>query len=230
MSETGEDDPGFFVSRVKRSADRDEVELIRPHVARGEAVAWTTRIDPRALGEVNDPRLRALPPPPVVEVAIEERIAYIACAALLLLRLLAAGRPKGTAGRSPRRRARPPAPPHSLGIDATYGLRGPGADGGGRAAAVLGRALCGDGVALVRDGTHLVPPARMETKAARTGALASGVGRRGFCAPPRTSGRVARREHPTRRGPLRRNARLRGRSDCAGITVFELRGVLGAFR
>ena len=172
------------MSRVKRSADRDEVELIRPHVARGEAVAWTTRIDPRALGEVNNPRLACAPAPPVVEVAIEERIAYIACAALLLVgfSLLVAQKARQVA-RHAEGLARP-RPLIPWGLDAAYGPRGPGAHGGGRVAAVLGRALCRDGLALVRDGAHLVPPARMETKAARTGALASGVGRRGFCAPP----------------------------------------------
>jgi hypothetical protein len=55
------DAPFLFISEVKRSANADEVELVRPHVARGEAVIWTVRVDPRALGDINDARLSAPP-------------------------------------------------------------------------------------------------------------------------------------------------------------------------
>jgi hypothetical protein len=77
---------GIFISDVKRSADRDEIELLRPHVARSEAVRWTVRVDPRALGEVNDPRLRPPAPPPAAEViAPEKRAAYAGAAGVLLI-------------------------------------------------------------------------------------------------------------------------------------------------
>jgi hypothetical protein len=81
-----EDDGGMFISQVKRAQDHDEVELIRPHVARGEVVAWTIRADPRALGEINDPRLRppASQPSPKI-VPTEERAAYAGGAGLLVL-------------------------------------------------------------------------------------------------------------------------------------------------
>jgi hypothetical protein len=81
-----EDDGGMFISQVKRAQDHDEVELIRPHVARSEAVTWTIRIDPRALGEVNDPRLRPpLPPPAPKMVPAEEQAAYAGAAGAVVL-------------------------------------------------------------------------------------------------------------------------------------------------
>jgi hypothetical protein len=59
-----DDEVGAFLATVKRSPDRDEVELVRPHMARGEAVTWTLRVDPRALGQTGDPRLRIPEPAP----------------------------------------------------------------------------------------------------------------------------------------------------------------------
>jgi hypothetical protein len=49
------------VATVRRGVDRDILDLVRPHVARGESVAWTLRVDPRALPLVTDPRLRTPP-------------------------------------------------------------------------------------------------------------------------------------------------------------------------
>ncbi len=46
------------VSTLRREPTRDVLELVRPHVARGESVSWTVRLDPRALPAVVDPRLR----------------------------------------------------------------------------------------------------------------------------------------------------------------------------
>ena len=37
------------LSTLRREPARDVLELVRPHVGRGESVAWTVRIDPRAL-------------------------------------------------------------------------------------------------------------------------------------------------------------------------------------
>jgi hypothetical protein len=47
---------------LRRAPQRDELELARPHVARGEAAEWGARVDPRAFPRVVDPSLR---PPPV---------------------------------------------------------------------------------------------------------------------------------------------------------------------
>jgi hypothetical protein len=57
VADTGAVDDGAVVT-LHRQPDRDQLDLVRPHVARGEAPAWTLRIDPRALGQVSDPRLR----------------------------------------------------------------------------------------------------------------------------------------------------------------------------
>jgi hypothetical protein len=76
---TGDDESesGAFIPELKRYADRDELMLIRPHVARSEAVMWSVRIDPRALAEAHDDRLR---PPPALrapaEMAPAVRLAY----------------------------------------------------------------------------------------------------------------------------------------------------------
>lgn len=58
---------GSVLATLRRSVDRDELELVRPHVARGEAALWTVRADPKAFPSITDPTLRppvASPPPP----------------------------------------------------------------------------------------------------------------------------------------------------------------------
>ena len=57
-------DDGRVVT-LRRGQERDELEMARPHVARGEAAAWMARVDPRAFPRVSDPSLR--PPAPVAE-------------------------------------------------------------------------------------------------------------------------------------------------------------------
>jgi hypothetical protein len=81
-----ESSDGVFIAEIKRAADHDEVSLVRPHVARAEAVTWTVYVDPRALGEVNDPGLRPTPPPrdPRARVPAQQRAAYAGAAAFLL--------------------------------------------------------------------------------------------------------------------------------------------------
>lgn len=51
------------LATLRRGAERDELELVRPHVSRGDAVIWQARIDPKAFPRVSSPELR--PPPPV---------------------------------------------------------------------------------------------------------------------------------------------------------------------
>jgi hypothetical protein len=81
-----EDEEGAFISTVKRYPDRDEVELLRPHVARAEAVTWSVRVDPRALAETGDPRLRPMtPPPPRQLVPPETRVPFVALGSALML-------------------------------------------------------------------------------------------------------------------------------------------------
>ncbi len=83
---SADDEVGMFISQVKRTPDHDEVELIRPHAARAEAVTWTVRVDPRALGEINDPRLRPPAPPPSPKIVpADEQVAYAGAAGAVVL-------------------------------------------------------------------------------------------------------------------------------------------------
>jgi hypothetical protein len=78
-----------ILSTLHRAPDHDELELVRPHVSRGEAAAWTIRLDPRAFPEVSAPQLRPPPPPPApppdraTDVALG--VALLAIAALYAL-------------------------------------------------------------------------------------------------------------------------------------------------
>jgi hypothetical protein len=50
-----------FLSTVRRKPGKDEIDLIRPHVSRGEQVTWAIRVDPKALPGVTDARVLPLP-------------------------------------------------------------------------------------------------------------------------------------------------------------------------
>ena len=50
-----------FLSTVRRKPGKDEIDLVRAHVSRGEPVAWTIRVDPKALPGVTDARVLPLP-------------------------------------------------------------------------------------------------------------------------------------------------------------------------
>jgi hypothetical protein len=67
LADTGAVDEGA-VSTLRRDSGRDVLDLVRPHVAGGETVSWTLRVDPRSLPEVVDPRLR---PPIEARAAVE---------------------------------------------------------------------------------------------------------------------------------------------------------------
>jgi hypothetical protein len=75
------------LATLRRSAERDELELVRAHVPRGEAVTWAARVDPKAFPRVTSPELR---PPPIPETAPPSLIAsnlsrIIASAGIALL-------------------------------------------------------------------------------------------------------------------------------------------------
>lgn len=55
------------VATVRHDGPRDVLEIVRPHVARGESASYTVRIDPRALPGMSDPALRPVRPPPPPE-------------------------------------------------------------------------------------------------------------------------------------------------------------------
>jgi len=50
-----------FLSTLRRKPGKDEIDLIRPHVSRGEPVMWAIRVDPKALAGVADARVLPLP-------------------------------------------------------------------------------------------------------------------------------------------------------------------------
>ncbi len=52
---------GAVTTTLRRLPDHDEIELVRPHVARGEDLTWAVRVDARAFDGGERP---ALPPPP----------------------------------------------------------------------------------------------------------------------------------------------------------------------
>jgi hypothetical protein len=70
-ADTGAVDDGA-VATLRRGPERDILELVRPHVARGESATYTLRVDPRALLQAVDPRVR--PPSNVSPAAEPDRV------------------------------------------------------------------------------------------------------------------------------------------------------------
>ncbi len=52
------------LATLRRALERDELELVRAHVPRGDAIAWSARVDPKAFPKVTSPELRPPPAPP----------------------------------------------------------------------------------------------------------------------------------------------------------------------
>lgn len=73
------------ITTARQTAGREELELVRAHVPRGEAVTWAVRVDPRAFPLVTSPELRA---PKAVAAAAPERPA--ASSAIVAAAILAA--------------------------------------------------------------------------------------------------------------------------------------------
>ncbi len=73
------------LATLRRTAERDELELVRPHVARGESPTWALRVDPKAFAAVHDPALR--PPPPAAPPRPDHFADVGALAALALVAL-----------------------------------------------------------------------------------------------------------------------------------------------
>ena len=80
VADTGATDDAA-VARLTREPDGDVLDLVRPHVARGEAPVWTLRVDPRALPAVADLRLR--PPGEVRAPPEPDRVRDVAGTAAL---------------------------------------------------------------------------------------------------------------------------------------------------
>ncbi len=90
-----EGDVAADLETLRRTADRDELELVRPHVPKSEAAVFFARVDPKALALVADPSLRAPAVAPVVNEPITNRpslaiaILVAACALALFVAALA---------------------------------------------------------------------------------------------------------------------------------------------
>ncbi len=99
------DDPAAvgMLATLRRTTERDELELLRPHVARGESAAWVARIDPKALPALKDPALR--PPSPAVTPLAPSRpwLPWLGAAlAGVILAALALAKQRGFAARCAR--------------------------------------------------------------------------------------------------------------------------------
>jgi len=146
------------LATLRREPDKDELELVRAHVPRGEAVTWSARVDPKAFPRVVSPELRpasaaiiaAVPVPNHVPlVLLASGLAVLAGALALALRAKQGMVARGCEARSVRARVlvpfaggsarlrtarRRPVPLRSCSGDARVrrGARGP-RDGGRRA-------------------------------------------------------------------------------------------------
>ena len=61
---------GVFIGNLHRLADKDELDIVRPHVARGEPVLWRVRVSAKAFDAFANP-----PAAPHVETALGSRLA-----------------------------------------------------------------------------------------------------------------------------------------------------------
>jgi hypothetical protein len=91
LADTGAVDDSV-VAALRREPGRDLLELVRPHVARGEAVTWTVRIDPRVFSAIGDrpppgPASSIAPPEPnrVREVSLMTALGALAAFFALLV-------------------------------------------------------------------------------------------------------------------------------------------------
>ncbi|HEY1960101.1 MAG TPA: hypothetical protein VGH28_31045 [Polyangiaceae bacterium] len=90
------------LSTLRRMAERDELELVRPHVPKGEAATFYARVDPKALPEMKDPAVRE--PAPIAPMLVAQEglpigraVLVAACALALFALALAKGRLLATA-------------------------------------------------------------------------------------------------------------------------------------
>jgi hypothetical protein len=73
---------------LRRGPERDELELVRAHVPRGEAVVWSARVDPKAFPLVKSPDLRTiapLPEPPIGTISKSHVVRALLALGLALL-------------------------------------------------------------------------------------------------------------------------------------------------
>lgn len=54
-ADIADDANGVFLSYVRRGATKDEIEIVRPHVAKGEVVSWRAVVDPSTFDPLANP-------------------------------------------------------------------------------------------------------------------------------------------------------------------------------
>lgn len=65
---------GGFLSTLRRSPERDELELTKPHVSKGDQALFQLKVDPRALGAVENPSVVPPPAATVTRVVSESKL------------------------------------------------------------------------------------------------------------------------------------------------------------
>jgi hypothetical protein len=168
LADTGAVDDSAVTS-LRREPTRDTLDLLRPHVAKGEPVTWTLRLDPRALHAVVDPRLRPparskLPEEPnrIADTALVAALAALAIGFAMLVLHKTRGFAAVCAGPGARARGLIPLPPVPRAIAAGISLAAgvglqlldPGDESGPAAAFVALAAL----LAAVRPAAGARPP------------------------------------------------------------------------
>lgn len=74
------------IATARHAAGKDELELVRAHVPRGESVTWAVRVDPKAFPQVTSPELRtSTPVAPAVTAPKDEPRALATAAGLALV-------------------------------------------------------------------------------------------------------------------------------------------------
>ncbi len=79
------------LATLRREPDKDELELVRAHVPRGEAVTWSARVDPKAFPRVTSSELRPPSAAGIAQVAVPNHVPFVlvACGFALLAGALA---------------------------------------------------------------------------------------------------------------------------------------------
>jgi hypothetical protein len=86
-SESGTGDG--VLSTLRRTPEKDELELVRLHVPRGEQVTWSARVDPKAFPALRKAETRAAPSPSADAIGFDERQKWGLAAVVGLLFALA---------------------------------------------------------------------------------------------------------------------------------------------
>lgn len=85
-TESDEAPQGTFLSGLRRSGDHDELDVVRPHIAKGEPAVWRIQADARAFDAFAPPRAPAVAPPTrAAPPRVRRRLALLASGLLIAL-------------------------------------------------------------------------------------------------------------------------------------------------